>query len=77
MSTPQPECPEDETILFLLGESVDRYWATRERYNWRGAQIASWSVPVACCVRCRGEEVGTGGLQFWGTTHRQCWPEAE
>ena len=72
---PTPECPADAVILLLLGDRADLHWGA-ERYNWHGAQIASWSVPVAACVRCRGEQVGCGGLTERGTTHRKCYPEA-
>lgn len=73
----------DEEIAFLLGLTVEECahhltpagWGEDCR-GWRAAQIASGVVPVACCVRCRGEEVRTGGLHDRGTTHRQCWPEA-
>lgn len=75
---PAPECAADELVLLLLGEQARRHWATltSDRYNWRGAHIASWSVPVACCIKCRGEQVGCDGLSARGTTHRQCFPEA-
>jgi hypothetical protein len=73
---PEPECPADEMILLLLGERAHFYRSTTGRYDWRAAQLASWPVPVACCVRCRGEEVGCGGLQCRHTIHSQCFPEA-
>ncbi len=73
---PVPECPEDFQILLLLGDSRHGYWATPTRYDWRAAQIASWSVPVASCVKCRGQQVGCGGLTGRQTTHRACFPEA-
>lgn len=73
---PPPECKADEQILLLLGQSAYRYWIAPDNFDWRSAQIASWGVPVACCARCRGEELDSGGLQCRGTTHSQCHPEA-
>ncbi len=76
---PEPECPEDEQILLRLGDKALNYWTSPRgpaRYDWRAAQIASWSVPVASCVKCRGEQVGGAGLVQRHTTHRGCFPEA-
>lgn len=72
---PAPECDADVTALLLLGDAATLHW-TGDRYDWRSAHIASWSVPVACCIKCRGHEVGSGGLSCTHTTHRGCWPEA-
>lgn len=73
---PAAECAEDEQILLLLGSSSHRFRIGPDYFDWRAAQIASWSVPVACCIKCRGEERGCGGLSERGTTHSKCWPEA-
>ncbi|HEU4582677.1 MAG TPA: hypothetical protein VFS67_30680 [Polyangiaceae bacterium] len=75
---PPPEQPSDELVLLLLGDEAGAHWSSphaHATYNWRGAHIASWSVPVASCVRCRGPHVGGWGLQTRGTTHQQCFPE--
>ena len=72
---PAAECEADETVLLLLGDTAKEHWR-QDRYDWRLAHIASWSVPVACCIKCRGEEVGSASLAYQGTTHRTCWPEA-
>jgi hypothetical protein len=67
-------------IAFLLDKRPEdiEHESTRgsDCYGWRAAQIRSWSVPVASCIRCRRTERGTGGLICRHTTHRQCWPEA-
>lgn len=72
---PEPECEADGQILLLLGERAWLHWGL-DVYDWRAAQIASWSVPIACCVKCNGDEYASGGLTCRHTTHRQCWPEA-
>lgn len=69
----------EREIAFLIGESPEQIDASDNNgaYGpWRSAQIRSWSVPVACCSRCRREEVASGGLTERGTTHSKCWPEA-
>lgn len=70
----------EQQIAFLLGETHEqieqRGTGGSDCYGWRAAQIASWSVPVACCIKCRADEYGSGGLTCRHTTHRQCWPEA-
>lgn len=76
---PEPPAPEgeaDEFALLLLGDRASRYWATPERYDWRAAHIASWDIPVACCIKCRRGECASGGLTCRHTTHRHCWPAA-
>jgi hypothetical protein len=67
-------------IAFLIGrtpEDIDREGTHgSDCYGWRAAQIASWSVPIACCIKCRRDERACGGLTCRHTTHRECWPEA-
>ena len=61
---PQPECPADTEILEGLA-IIDRethFWRGDPlKYDWRAAQIASWSVPIGSCARCRR------------TVHWACW----
>lgn len=71
---PAPECDADELVLLLLGARAPQFWGP-SGYDWRSAHAASWSVPVASCVRCRGEQYGCLGLRLRGTTHSACYPE--
>ena len=65
----------EQQIALLLGWTPEDI--TRGAHGgWRAAQIASWRVPVACCVRCHGPDIACAGLAERGTTHRVCWPEA-
>ena len=74
-SLPAPECPADEQILLLLGERAAFFWIGK-RFDWRAAQLTSWEIPVACCVRCREPVTASGGLTCRHTTHSACFPEA-
>jgi hypothetical protein len=74
---------EELMIAFLLGRTTEECAAFlspagwgQDCRGWRAAQIASWDVPVACCIRCRRNEYGGAGLTYCHTTHRGCWPEA-
>lgn len=63
---PEPECPADLEILeglaLLDPMRASRYWyARQDRYDWRAAQLASWTVPIGSCSRCRQ------------TVHWACW----